>query len=272
MSTEESKLAPKSFSKLKSNRAAAAAPPPKPAVSSSSSSTQAQQISASPSSPPSSTSTPSSTTESIPSNVPQSTESATPTEQQTTTTQPKPEAKDERAVGTKHPLQREWTYFYEPPKQKGSGWASNAKKIVAFSFVEDFWSLYNNIVPPSKLPHGSAFQLFRDNIKPEWEDKGNERGGEWKLPEMRGGPESDDAWMNTILAMIGEQLDCDAVTGAAIYIRKKGNRLSVWMGTDDEETVKRVGEKFKKVLGGIPLAFHTFRDQKENKSNPRFTV
>ncbi len=35
------------------------------------------------------------------------------------------------------------------------------RKVVAFDSVEEFWGLYNNIVPPSQLPGKANYYLFK---------------------------------------------------------------------------------------------------------------
>ena len=35
------------------------------------------------------------------------------------------------------------------------------RKVVSFDAVEEFWGLYNNIVPPSQLPGKANYYLFK---------------------------------------------------------------------------------------------------------------
>ena len=35
------------------------------------------------------------------------------------------------------------------------------RKVVTFDSVEEFWGLYNNIVPPSQLPGKANYYLFK---------------------------------------------------------------------------------------------------------------
>ena len=42
-------------------------------------------------------------------------------------------------------------------------------------------SLYNNIKPPSWLPAGTDFHLFKAGIEPKWEDPTCEHGGKWTI-------------------------------------------------------------------------------------------
>jgi translation initiation factor 4E len=38
---------------------------------------------------------------------------------------------------------------------------ADIRKVVEFDSVEEFWGLYNNIVPPSQLPGKANYYLFR---------------------------------------------------------------------------------------------------------------
>lgn len=56
--------------------------------------------------------------------------------------------------------------------------------------VEDFWGIFNNIRPPSRLNPGSNYHLFKVGIEPTWEHAANKDGGKWNyrcvvLPMMK---------------------------------------------------------------------------------------
>lgn len=38
---------------------------------------------------------------------------------------------------------------------------------------------YNNLIPIEFLPSNTDFFIFKDYIKPEWEDNKNKKGGRW---------------------------------------------------------------------------------------------
>jgi hypothetical protein len=40
-------------------------------------------------------------------------------------------------------------------------WMEDIRKVVSFDSVEEFWGLYNNIVPPSQLPGKANYYLFK---------------------------------------------------------------------------------------------------------------
>jgi translation initiation factor 4E len=119
--------------------------------------------------------------------------------------------------------------------------------VATFDMVEDFWGIFNNIRPPSRLNPGSNYHLFKTGIEPTWEHKENKNGGKWNywwvlncrasryplssaaarftrvlsfsllrvcvsccgcsIPKKDGKKVIDDMWLYTILAMIGENFD-----------------------------------------------------------------
>ena len=58
------------------------------------------------------------------------------------------------------PMQNKWAmWFFKNDKSKD--WASNLRYITSFDTVEDFWALYNHILPASKLGVGCDYSLFK---------------------------------------------------------------------------------------------------------------
>ena len=50
---------------------------------------------------------------------------------------------------------------------KSRTWEENQRPIITVTTVEDFWSLYNHIETPSKLPFGSDCSLFKVLVRPD---------------------------------------------------------------------------------------------------------
>jgi len=159
----------------------------------------------------------------------------------------------------KHPLQNSWTMWYDNPRKKTSQdtWGNFLKQIVTFDTVEDFWRLYNNVVPASQLEHGSNYHLFKYGIEPKWEDPANDKGGQWVFthPLKLRKEKLDELWLYTLLACVGETFgdEEDEVCGCVISMRKTGDRIALWTRTATKEAATRaIGAQFKRTLGLPP--------------------
>ncbi len=64
-------------------------------------------------------------------------------------------------------------------------------------------SLYNNIKPPSWLPAGTDFHLFKAGIEPKWEDPQCEHGGKWTILVPKGAKQTiDKYWLHMVRARL----------------------------------------------------------------------
>ncbi|TMW68490.1 hypothetical protein Poli38472_005958 [Pythium oligandrum] len=158
-----------------------------------------------------------------------------------------------REITTKHPLQHRWTLWYDNPKKRNSAetWEENLKNIFTFDTVEDFWCLYNNVLTPTKLSVGSNYHLFKEGIRPMWEDPINAKGGKWIFTNARSRrARLDECWLHVMLSLIGESLhDEDDICGAVVSVRKAQDRIAIWSATAEAEDLqKAVGRGFRNAL------------------------
>jgi len=154
----------------------------------------------------------------------------------------------------KHPLQRTWTMWYDNPGGRSAWTMDRFKQISCVATVEDFWRMYNNIMPPSGLCNGSNYHLFKEDIRPMWEDQHNFKGGKWIVVFPKGRKDSlDDYWLYLLLAMIGESFhDIDEVCGAVVSVRKQQSKIALWTrnaARDAQEAVMKIGITLRQVLG-----------------------
>jgi translation initiation factor 4E len=153
-------------------------------------------------------------------------------------------------------------------KTKGEkhSYESNLQTVLTFSTVEDFWGLMHSIPAPSHLETSSNLHLFREGIKPMWEDSANAEGGKWVL-ELRGVRESiDQIWLTIALDLIAGTLDRDdCVTGIVLSRRKTSNKIAVWTkDKSDHNANMHIGTRVKDVLNlqpgskaGLEYCHHT---------------
>lgn len=175
----------------------------------------------------------------------------------------------------KHPLQNAWSlWFFEGDRTKT--WEENLNEITSFETVEDFWSLYNHIKPPSEINIGNDYSLFKQGIKPMWEDPKNQSGGGWSFTcskSFKG--DLDNLWLDVLLCLIGEAFDhSEEICGATINVRKTNSRINIWtMNCKNEEAVMEIGKKLKEVLRlrHIKINYeshstHMYNSQSSNKT------
>jgi translation initiation factor 4E len=115
----------------------------------------------------------------------------------------------------------------------------------------------NNITKTSELPPKSDYHLFKQGVRPEWEDAQNKNGGKWayQFKDRRAVP-IDDLWLHVMLAAIGETLENDEakeVMGVVVNVRKAFFRIGVWTrtmgkGAGKNEALMEIGKRFKEVL------------------------
>jgi len=233
---------------------------------------------------------------------------------------------DPTNFNVKHPLYSPWTLWFDSPATKGrnlpqtpvsalpqtsapqtpvaaaaTGWMEDIKRVISFDSVEEFWGLYNNIVPPSMLPQKANYYLFKEGIIPAWEDDANKNGGKWsiQLPKEKNRSNIDRMWLYTMLAAIGETFDPfltqadpsepapqSLITGVIVSTRPQFYRLSIWTrsapASEDDplrERIEAIGRHFKTSVLGFqenqklagPLAteveFQSHKDTEKKKGS-----
>ncbi|CAJ0750016.1 24079_t:CDS:10, partial [Entrophospora sp. SA101] len=105
--------------------------------------------------------------------------------------------------------------------------------IGLFNNVQLFCRYFNWVKKPSKLAMNTNFHIFKNKIKPMWEDPANANGGKWvisiKNPQLL-----DRCWTWLVYALVGEDLDeADDICGAVMSRRTRGDRIAVWVRDKD---------------------------------------
>jgi len=170
-----------------------------------------------------------------------------------------------------HKLQSSWTLWYSPRNNK-SNWCENQHQVCSMSSVEDFWHCYNQIKLASKLPTGSTYAVFRKGINPDWEDEANAQGGRWMIyfDKMDRHSQMDSRWMEVLLLALGNHLGL-SVAGVQVCIRKKFDRIEVWLGNSSKmRSVAEIGRKLKQQLGfdATKMEFSIHTEEKEGLHGP----
>ena len=153
-----------------------------------------------------------------------------------------------------HPLENVWTLWFNSSsgqtQANDENWGDHLKPIYNFSTVEQFWAMFNNLMPPSSLKVKMDMYVFKKGIEPKWEDHKCAKGGRWTAPLPKDNNGLNKAWLEVLLAMIGEQFrEGDDICGIVLQPRKGGCRVSLWTKTGRDEAMQlSLGRKLKEIL------------------------
>jgi len=89
----------------------------------------------------------------------------------------------------------------------------------------------------------SDYHLFKEDVRPEWEDPKNKHGGKWAYQfKDKRSVNIDELWLHTMLAAIGETLEDEEdgeVMGVVVNVRKGFYRIGVWTRTTGRHIASR---------------------------------
>jgi translation initiation factor 4E len=135
-------------------------------------------------------------------------------------------------------------------EQKQEKYESSIHFINKVNTVEEFWGTYNYLKRPNDLSSTTDYHIFRDGIKPTWEDPANAKGGKWILRLPKG--LASRYWEEVVLALIGGQFSGvpeGEICGLVVSIRYSEDILGVWNKTaSDRDMIERIHDAIKKVL------------------------
>lgn len=170
----------------------------------------------------------------------------------------------------RHPLNTRWALWYLKG-DRHKDWEDCLKQVSTFDTVEDFWALYNHIQPATGLSWNSDYYLFKEGIKPMWEDPSNVNGGRWLVivDKQKRQNKLDQYWLEVMMAVIGEQFEelGDHICGAVVNIRQKGDKVALWTrDAQADEVNTRIGYILKQKLHIPDSECIRFEVHKENSS------
>lgn len=71
--------------------------------------------------------------------------------------------------------------------------------------------------------------MFKEGIKPMWEDENNVKGGRWLVvvDKQKRTQLLDHYWLELLMAIIGEQFEehGEHICGAVVNVRQKGDKV-----------------------------------------------
>ena len=137
-----------------------------------------------------------------------------------------------------HPLHSAWAFWAQKKLKRtpGASWHEGTTCLGRFDTVEGFGALYARLARAEAVPGSADVMLFRDGVRPMWEDEANKVGGKWTLTMRKAG--ASVLWEELVLALVGETLDAAAdVCGAILSVRYQDQSLSLWHRSSDNDAV-----------------------------------
>ncbi|CEM08011.1 unnamed protein product [Vitrella brassicaformis CCMP3155] len=184
-------------------------------------------------------------------------------------------AADEDGVPEDLPLADTWS-IWEQIQPGTSGGVDNKNydeqthKFANFSTIKDFWRFWDFIPQPSILldsrrmvrenkdgstSYVDGIMIFKENIKPTWEDPKNADGGhlqfQIKPKDVASPGQMDEYWNNLVLGVIGKTVEpYDIITGLRLVDKVNTGRspqsatvrIELWFAkadNDERETLKK---------------------------------
>eukprot|EP00071_Canis_lupus_P038249 XP_022271806.1 eukaryotic translation initiation factor 4E type 2-like isoform X2 [Canis lupus familiaris] len=136
-----------------------------------------------------------------------------------------------------------------------------------------FWRFYSHMVHPWDLSGHSDLHLFKEGIKPLWEDDANKNGGKWIIQLWKG--LASCCWENLLLAILGEQFMVgEEICGAVVSVCFQEGIISIWNRTaSDQATTARIQDMLQRVLNLPPNTMMEYKTHTNSiKDNSSFEI
>eukprot|EP01017_Pseudomicrothorax_dubius_P032705 TRINITY_DN4306_c0_g2_i1.p1 TRINITY_DN4306_c0_g2~~TRINITY_DN4306_c0_g2_i1.p1 ORF type:complete len:223 (-),score=59.18 TRINITY_DN4306_c0_g2_i1:119-739(-) len=154
-------------------------------------------------------------------------------------------------------LRSRWTFWESYKQRTGQSFEDSLKELIYFDKLSDFSRIWNNFphktftdlifyddrnqelkeieVEDGRWESIDGLCLFRDSVKPQWEEEINKNGAEFRFTLSN--LEYKDinlAWEKTVFALVGETFpDSEKIVGLRfmnkLQAKEKGIRIEVWV-------------------------------------------
>ena len=186
----------------------------------------------------------------------------------------------EKIEKTKTKLTNKYAFWFRISKQNMKNqnniqYESQIKKISEFDTIEDFWAIYQHLKTPDKCEPGIDIHLFKDPIKPLWEDDSNKNGGKLIIKCNKG--YTSVIWEEIILDLLGGLIRkdlSDEINGIVFKSKKECNFLEIWVKDCIKNNLSQLEKSIRDLIeipNEVPINFKKFYidDNDNNKSQKR---
>lgn len=116
--------------------------------------------------------------------------------------------------------------------QKNNGYVKyedSISSIAKFNTDLDFVTIFRHLAHPSDMPIVWEYHLFKEGIRPIWEDEENRKGGKWVIRLAKG--VADRCWENLQFNLVADAWGelGEEICGGVVSMRSGEDVLSLWL-------------------------------------------
>lgn len=137
-------------------------------------------------------------------------------------------------------------FWYQHFVRDQGSYEESLKPVAVVKTVEEFWAYYQHFKRPTQLPTGSYVFLFREHIKPAWEDEYNQNGGAFVLRFEKS--KVNRLWEDSLLAFMATADQHKELNGLRIKIKKDYAEIDFWLSRLDNQDLL---EDYRKWIVGV---------------------
>lgn len=103
------------------------------------------------------------------------------------------------------------------------------KQLFEFSTIDDFFNQYAYLKKPDQAKTGLEISIFKDKIKPMWEEEANKVGGKLTLKVRK--DYANPLWDELVLRLIGQsfpEIENDEINGVMYLVKRDMIVIQIW--------------------------------------------
>jgi len=159
-------------------------------------------------------------------------------------------------------LDHKWTFWFENKSTKErnrslnkTDYLNHINKAGTFDTITGFWDCWNEVQVSFSVDGDCNYLLFKQGIKPVWEDPKNIKGGKcFVVIPNTSHEEKTKQWISLLLTLVIGEFEGD-INGAVLSSRSWGNMFAVWTRTSDKQVVDAICVKLHELFGDVQVKF-----------------
>jgi len=172
-----------------------------------------------------------------------------------------------------------WTLWYDSHLKKGlhaDEYLKSVKQAGTFQNLPTFWSCWNEALQLCNLGDGSDvnYHLFKQGIKPIWEDPKNNKGGKFVIitPRSNSLETTVKQWVSLMLTiLLGEWGLEDEICGAVLSVRSWGNVFSIWnRNARNKDKISTLGLRLKEMFEMEHVKYQRHQSKMDDNRKKRY--